>query len=474
MSYKNALVSSILLGTAAQLSVASAATSSSGFVEVPDTSAVSSATATTPSVPKDKIGSVGFESSSFFYKGKGRGTSSTTFEAEINGEFKGSAFKGKANAQLYTFVADHPEVGFESKELYISTNTGLLSGYGELSLGRRYVEWSKVDKAWDMMSLWSPRWTWDQLHPETIGMTGIFYNFDKDRFHFTFFGSPIAIPERGTATREENGNIVSSNPFWNPLPTEMTVLGTPTQLHYKLLTPAMQDILLRPNLAAKGLYEFENGMWVSASAGVLPVHIIQMAAEPYLDSSTTGDLNVNIRPQFPLRNIYTAELGYESAEKDWNLWLSTSYEQPFQFENQSTWLNPIITPTSIVSVGTSLQVTSNFRFEGSALFIHEQPFDRSSKLPDVNVELPSRFPLKQGFKVGGNWKFTEQTQSNVAWTQDLIEQNHFVSLDVQHVIRSVNIVVGGGADVFFNNSTKGWVGSYYGDDRLRGWLKYVF
>lgn len=472
MSYKNALLSSIAFSSLLFTSPVAHAVGNLNYVDLPE--GASSTVMISTAKEKKPFGSVGFESSSFFYKGKGRGTSSTFFEAELNGDFEKRFYKGVANLQVYTFIGDKPEIGAESKELYIATNTGLTSGLGELSVGRRYFEWSKVDRNWDMMSLWSPRWTWDQLHPETIGMTGIFYTFDSDRFHFTLFGSPIAIPERGTATKEENGNIVSNNPWWNPLPTEMNVMNVQTQLHYSLKTPPMQEILLRPNFSLKGLYDFENGFWVSGAAGVLPVHIIQMAAEPFLDSATTGDLRINIRPQFPLRNIYTAEFGYDSKSKDWNLWFSTSYEQPFQFENEKTWLNPIITPTSIVSAGTGIQLTSNFRFNGSVLFIHEQPFARASSLPDVNVELPSRFPLKQGFKVGGNMRFDDQTQSNLAWTQDLVEQNHFVSLDVQHEIRTTSIVLGAGADVFVNNSTKGWVGQYYGDDRVRGWLKYVF
>jgi|GEM_PF-1176989 len=478
MSHQNAVLTSLTLFTLF-CSFGAHADSSSGSIDLPQNPA---STATSTYQPSDQdsdsssaphTGFVGLESSSFLYQAQGRGNSSTTFEGEWNGSFKGKSFQGKANAQIYSFVGDQPEVGFESKELYISTTPNLMSNLGEISVGRRYVEWSKVDRAWDMMSLWSPRWTWDPLHPETIGMTGIFYTFDRGGFHFTAFGSPLAIPERGTSTFEKDGNIVSNSPLWNQLPDEMNVMGVQTKIHYSLMTPPMNEILFRPNFALKALYRFDSGAWLSAGLGVLPVHIIQMAAEPYLDSSTTGDLNVNVRPQFPLRNIYTAEAGYEPG-KDWNLWLSMSYEQPFQFENESTWLNPIITPTSIVSAGTSVQVTSNFRFVGSALFIHEQPFVSSSTLKGVDVALPTRFPVKQGFKIGGDWRFDDQTQSRFSWTQDLIEQNHFVSLDLQHAIRKANLVVGGGADLFFNNTTHGWVGQYYGDDRLRGWLKYVF
>ena len=324
------------------------------------------------------------------------------------------------------------------------------------------------------MSLWSPRWTWDELHPEIIGMTGVFLSFTTPRFQLTAFGSPVAIPERGTPVSEKNGNLVSPNPFWKPLPTSLTVLGSPTALRYSLLTPPMQEILMRPNFALRARYAFDSGFWVSANSGVLPVNMIQMAAEPYLAASDNGVLQVNIRPQFPMRNINTAEAGYQANDHEWDVWTSLSYEQPFNFENQATWLNPIITPSSIASAGTNIKLTQNFTFNGAALFIHEQPFVSSGNLPNVNVNLPSRFPLKQGIKVGGNWRFSELTDGNASWVQDLVEQNHLVTVDVQHVIRKMKLTVGAGADALFTNSTHGWVGQYYGDDRLRGWLKYAF
>ena len=324
-----------------------------------------------------------------------------------------------------------------------------------------------------MMSLWSPRFTWDQINPETVGNTGAFYEFKTPHVQVLVYGSPISIPEMGTPTKEENGKIVSSNPLWTPPPSQMVVMGAATNIHYSLITPPIQDILFRPNAAAKFKYTFDTGFWGSASAGVMPVHSIEYAAEPYL-ATTTGDLNVNIRPQFPMRTIATIETGFESPEKDWNLWFSGSYERPFNYVNNPDYLNPAITPAGIFSAATNVQLTQNFWFNGGILYIREEAFHSTSTLTNVNVTLPSRFPLKQGVTVGGNWRFSDQTQSKLAWTQDLIEQSHFVSLDLQHSLRGTRLTVGVGADLFFTDTTSGWVGQYYGDDRMRGWLKYAF
>ncbi|MBS1957861.1 MAG: hypothetical protein JST80_00170 [Bdellovibrionales bacterium] len=422
------------------------------------------------SIDSRSIGSIGLDTSSFMYKAKGRDTSATTFEASLGGQFDTAILHGVGSAQFFTFVNNSPQLGFEAPELYLSTQKNLLDAH-TITVGRRKFEWSKVDKEWNMMSLWSPRFTWDQIYPETIGMTGLFYTYETPRFKFMAFGSPIAIPERGTPISEENGNIVSPNPFWNPLPSQLSVQGAPTQINYTLLMPALQDILLRPNFAVRGYYDLGEGFWLSANAGVLPVNMTQLAAEPYYYH---GNINVNIRPQFPMRNLYTAEFGYNDSSKLWNAWMSVSYEKPFNFENNRNWLNPVITPTSVVSLGTDFQVTNNFRFDGAILFVREQEFVRDSSLPNINVDLPTRYPLKQGIKAAGTWSFSDTNEATVAWIQDLVQSSNFVSFDLQHKIFSANMSIGGGADLMLANTNKGWVGQYYGDDRLRGWLKYAF
>ena len=440
---------------------------------IPASQASVSYTDNTANPVESKMGNIGLDSSSFLYKSDTRGTAATTFEASVHGKFEGTTFKAKGDLLVNSFVTNQPEAVVEAHEAYISTQDGVLGNH-HLSIGRKYYEWSKLDEQWTMMSLWSPRYTWDQIHPESIGMTGFFYSYETPRLKFLAFGSPIAIPERGTPIEDKNNNIVSPNPFWQPLPTHLTIMNADTHVNYSLMMPTMQDILLRPNFALRARSELESGLWCSLNSGVLPIHMVQMAAEPFLDSATTGQLQVNILPQLPMRNINTIEVGFDNPAKDWNVWLSGSYEQPFNFQNKSTWLNPIITPTSVFSAGTRIQLTSNFWFNGSALFIHEQPFTSASSLSDVKVNLPTRFPIKQAFKVGGNWRFNDYTQSNISWIQDLVEQNHIVSLDIQHQVHHMPITVGAGTDIIIANTAQGGVGQYYGDDRLRGWFKYAF
>jgi hypothetical protein len=340
------------------------------------------------SIDRKAIGSVGLDTSSFMYRAKGRETAATTFEASLGGSFDSNAVHGEGELDFYTFMNNRPQLSFEAREAYLSTQKSVAPGSDptrghELTLGRRYYEWSKVDKEWTMMSLWSPRFVWDPIYPQTIGMTGVFYTYKGSHFKLTSFASPIAVPERGTPLSEEDHNITSPNPFWNPLPTQLPVQGNQTRIEYTLLMPQLQEILLRPNFAVRGEYSFDSGFWVGGNWGILPVHMTQLAAEPYLGTSNNPDgvLSVNIRPQFPMRNLLTLETGYSDPGKQWSAWISGSYEHPFNFENQRNWLNPVITPTTVISAGTNVQVTQNFSFDGGILFVNEQTFVRSSSLP---------------------------------------------------------------------------------------------
>ncbi len=419
-------------------------------------------------------GSVGLDSSSFLYTSDARGTQATTFKASLRGKSDTTYFHQEGEVALYSFVTQQPQVGFEAPELYASTHKGLLGNF-TLSFGRKMQNWSQLDGTWRMMSLWSPRWTWDELHPQVVGMTGVFLNYETPRFKIVLYGSPIAIPERGTPVAEENGNIVSPNPFWKPLPSSLNVLGADTTIRYSLMMPSITQILLRPNFALKARYESEQGFFVSANTGVLPVHMVQMAAEPFVSTSgSSGLLEVNIRPQLPMRNINTLEAGYQDPKGRFNAWVSGSYEQPFRFENQATWLNPIITPSTVLSAGAKAQIRSNINIEGSVLVVNEEPFVRSSNLPNVNVDLPSRFPLKQGIQLGGNWQVSDHTGTDAAWIHDLMNGNHFASLGLQHTIPDPRLTLGVGMDLILAQNTQGWIGNYYGDDRIRGWLKYAF
>ncbi len=394
------------------------------------------------------LGTVGFESSSFMHTSSDRAVSASTFSGSIDGQFKNKIVKGEGSLNAYSFVTNKQSFTVESKEAYISTAPGLL-GHHEFSVGRRVYKWNNVDDAWSQMSLWSPRFQWDALYPERIGLTGAFYNFESKRFTFTAYASPISIPERSSPIYEKDGTIQSDSPFFKPLPQTVNFQGVDKNVTYRLLMPGLQEILMRPAGAIRGEYRFDSGFYGNASSGIMPVHATQLAAEPYADVADTGDIRVDIRPQMAMRNLTTVEVGYKDPDSNWDLWLSGTVERPFRFENEPTWLNPVLTPSEIISGGSSAMLTSNFKFTGAFLFVQEEKYTKTGDLQDVNVDLPSRFPIKQAFQARGDLYLSWRTQANLIWVQDLIERNHWLGVNVQHRIPKMDLSVGAGVDMTF-------------------------
>lgn len=431
----------------------------------------------TSSLPKEDSlieTSAGLESSGFLYRSKNRGTASTTLEASIHGVKTAPRFHAEGDLTLYTFLNNTPAFGAESKQLYLETRKGALGGL-QLSFGRKIQAWSKLDGTWRMMGLWSPRWTWDEMHPEVIGMTGLFAGVDSPHFKLTIYASPIAIPERGTPVGESDHQITSSNPLWRPLPTELKILGTQTKIQYALDLPPLQQILLRPNFAVQGRFQSDSGAYLTLNAGILPVNSTPLAAEPYISAGgASGTLKVDIHPEFPMRSIASIESGIAPKNGSFEAWASISHERPFHFDNRDTWLNPVIAPASIASIGGSLKASRALTLDAAILVVNEDSVTRSSQLPDINVQLPSRFPIKRALRAGLKWKITDDWTSNADWTDDLGRKNHLASFDLSRVFRDSRLTLGAGMDLVMAGSTEGWIGQFYGNDRVRGWLKYAF
>ncbi len=417
------------------------------------------------------LGTVGLESSSFLYSSEERAASAIALSASLNGEFEDDSLHARADLLGFSFTTNRQSFTLESHEAYLATSRALTDEH-EFTVGRRLYRWNHVDEVWSQMSLWTPRFNWDPIYPERIGLTGAFYRFEDKNVTFLLYGSPIAVPERGTPLFEQNGTIVSSSPFFKPLPKQIEVLGVETQMRYKLINPALKDILLRPNAAARMEYRDDSGFWGSASVGVLPVHMPQLAAEPFLNSS--AEVQVNIRTQFPLRNLSTFEVGYKDDKDLWGIWISGSRERPFRFTNDPAWINPVLNPSEIYSGGIHTLITHSVRLSGALLYVNERSTAQSSALPNVNVDLPSRFPIKRAFQAKLEYAPTWRTEGSLSWMRDVLQKNNLVSLNVSHRVPKSAITFGGGVDITIVNTTKDFIGQYFADDRLRGWLRYAF
>ena len=166
-------------------------------------------------------GSIGLESTGFLRTSKDRSDSSYLFSLGPEFEVVGENLEGKFELQAMSFLDDASSITLESKNAYLSTSKNLINGV-QFTAGRRKYDWSLFDDTWKY-GLWSPRFMWDPLRPEQVGLTGVFYTYETSNWRVLAYGSPVSIPERSYPIQNVNGKISSNSPYYRPLPDTVTL-----------------------------------------------------------------------------------------------------------------------------------------------------------------------------------------------------------------------------------------------------------
>ncbi len=400
-----------------------------------------------------------------------------TLGPEFSGRSK--TVEGKFDLRAMAFTSNISSITLESRNAYIATSKELMTEH-QVTLGRRQIDWSKFDDTWKF-GMWSPRFLWDPLRPDQIGLTGAFYQHESSTWRLTGYASPVAIPERSYPVQNVAGRLSSPSPFFIPLPERLIVMNAQSvAINYNVKTPNYNEVIFRPNAAFQAKFGREKGFWASAGYAYLPIHQIDLAIEASL-SIPSNTMNADIYPRFPMHHMITAESGFN--HRMWSLWTSVTGEQPTTVETKETWIANSTGPALISAAGGSLKWQEGLVVSGSYLFVLEQNrgLTGPSMAQNVNLTLPSRFPYRRAFEVGGNWDSGSPTMFGAKWTLDTENQSNLISADMLYrarwkkkFSRDEQWAFGLGADFISSVTSKGTIGQYNGDDRVRGTVTYVF
>lgn len=416
------------------------------------------------------LGVLEVESLGFLRSSQDRGSSSLTLSAGPKVSADGNRFATAVDARIHLFADEPSSFTIEAYEAYVATPSRL-SRLHQVTLGRRIYDWSRADRAWDL-ALFNPRFTWDPLKPETVGLAGVFYSYESARWRLLAYASPVAVPERGSPVTSEDGRLKAPGPYWIP-PAEKLELdgGKYADIRYRIQYPPLDELLLRPSAAVSLRYGSEKGVWASASYGVLPVHVPELAVEGSLDA---GDMAFNavIHPRLYSRHLLTTEAGYRAGP--WTIWASLSGDSPIRTEAPADWITLPAGPALIASWGGEFAWNEGLRLSASFLSVHE---NRGPTPPEAaDFETSSRFNYRRAWKIGGKWRGASPLSYDVNWTYDGEHSSNLVSVDLNYFSgRSVSKwSFGLGADFIATSTGDGWIGQYQGDDRFRGRLSYAF
>jgi len=415
------------------------------------------------------LGFIRLDSQSFFKSSGDRATSTATLAAGPDLQSESRLISTRVKAQAIGFLTDPSSFTFEANEAFLATSPQLWSDH-QVTLGRKTADWSITDDIW-RMGLWNSRFTWDPLRPETVGLIGAFYKYERSNWRVLAHLSPMAVPERGYVIRED---MTSASPDAPPQATELfQEMSGPLPIRYSIAYPSMSELLFRPTGAISVRYGAKDGAWGSIQAGVMPVSQPILYAEPQLNPHTPiGSLDITIHPTTLSRQIVTAEAGYRGRE--WNLWASATQENPLQtWQIPSNWLGNAMGPATILSTGAKYQLASNLNLTGSFLSVSEDT-SASPSSNDTTVNIPSRFFYTRAAQVGSHYSANDNVAYQMNWTFDLAKSSNFMALDFVFAPPRKPWLVGLGADVFTTSTGTGTIGQYQGNDRVRARVSYAF
>ncbi len=420
------------------------------------------------------VGFVRLESNGFLKKSTERANQSSMLILSPQLSHEGKILKGELDVQAIGFMTDRSSFTLESKNSYLSTSTQLMPHH-QVSIGRRYYDWSVVDDSWKM-GMWSPRFLYDPLRPEQVGLTGAFYTYQSAKWRFLAYGSPLSIPERGFPVRQDNGRLVSPSPFHVEPYKYVQFSGQRIPIRYSIQDLNLSKILFNPGAAASLRYGDKQGVWVQGMYGLLPIHQVNLTIEPTY-TIQPGVAEIPVYARVLHHHIATAEMGHRTDTT--NAWVSFTGEAPLQKAIPENQIAGRMGPSYIASVGGDIRVVRTVKLSGSAIYIHENlpPIDTSS----IDVDLSPRFQFKRAYRVGSLWDLSERLNTSANWTHDVLNSSRLMSFDFNlrfgHRVptaRSGVWLVNLGADFFASQTDKGFIGQYNGNDRVRGGLSYAF
>jgi len=190
-------------------------------------------------------------------------------------------------------------------ELYTSPRTQDYRVY----VGRKKHTWSEADHDWNL-GVWQPYFELDSLRPEEQGLTGVFFDVNREKWQMMMLATPIFIPSMAANVREENGGLVADSRWYHAPSRQADLINDkPTTITYKISIPEAAK------LAAHGGYAFhgragnkEKGLWLATSAGYTPVN--QLLLKRNVKYQINKDVGVIVSPDVTYHSVFSADMGY--------------------------------------------------------------------------------------------------------------------------------------------------------------------
>lgn len=417
----------------------------------------------------------------------------TTFAGDLNLETQSPGFTYKLNPTLLATAQSGQELYFGVPEAFLQPRK--IAPWFSITIGRQRRQWSHLDEEFNL-GVWQPQLRWDYLAPRQEGLTGVFFDWAvSSSLRFTFFTSPISIPDQGPQFHLENGQFSSANRWFVPPQTRLSLFGgTPfageAPLYWQLDRPSNDELIMHSSFGFGMSYQTDSPWWIHLNYAYKPLNQIHLgiacASCANLGSTPPLEVTAVIHPTIVNHNVVTLESGFDRVDDQG--WLSVTGDFPNRSGFPSDYIEASLNPALIVGgayqhylVQTPFDTPSWLQYS----YVRTIEFKRAGAngLVDQNDVESSldRFPFKSVAAVEWKWLISQRTSQRVIWRNkyhySIPERGGWWTSSFDWTDKDLTYTLGFdflGSGVDTDSPDAGLLTRYRSNDRVYGGVSYVF
>ena len=422
---------------------------------------------------------LGLSSQNFIGQGtSGRARSFTSFDLGIDAKSVDEIVETRLFAKGMMAFND-PDFRFiELPEFYIGTSRDL-TGPVKFNIGRKIENWSTLDEQWGF-GIWQPRFRWDYLQPQTVGLFGAQTSYRDQELYLVAFASPFYVPDRSAPLDVSDGRVQSISPWVLNPPYSVKAAGKDTQIRYSAEIPELSDIVKQTNYSFLARVGRNRGFYGQASYAYKPMNQLLMSYDAFLNAnSITAD--VKLYPRVSYHDVMGLESGYVS--KEWDVNLSYLYDRPIDQDlplgetYQLVTAAHSISPTIQYHIGGRRRGAGKFSFSYLRVFMNDLPDE--GQFANGSSNFDSRYPFKNAILTGLKLPRWRNVTADFRLLYDIKNPGTIVSTVFEYnAVQNLTVFLATDVLTSFKEETPdvgtNFIYRYRANDRISGGVSYVF
>jgi hypothetical protein len=308
-----------------------------------------------------------------------------------------------------------------------------------ITLGRARYDWSFADEFWNM-GLTQPVFKWNQARPETQGLTGLFVHLPlvEKTFEVTLFASKLFVPTQGPSFELTDGQLTSSNPWFNEPVQVVNLAGEPADLSFDVDVPRTQDVVLQDSFGfLVGSPQVKKGWLFKAFYLNKPRNDLVLPFEGALNLTTfNGDIRV--LPQVAQHEVMGVDFGWNFINS--KTVVSWVYEADIRYDIPQGTTFPTLPDQNVVSLTQLFRLNNRHKLWFGYINVERTP----TQVGGVFANSPiSTYLNRNRFEEAAQIKWdgivyrtpsNQQISASLAYTHSLQRDNIWISSDIRWVL----------------------------------------